>query len=65
MKDFRWNGYNKATYWNDLLGIEVTDIISDKSFINNPGSAKINSILDALCRVVSELMEIEENRNDS
>ncbi len=68
MKEFRWNDPNLHTgsFW-DTDSQEIIpykeDIRCDKSVLNNPGGFEYRVAIQALCRVVSELIELEEKRN--
>ncbi len=68
MKEFNWNGIKEhcGSFWDSDRGqIEPfhQEYKSDKELLNNRGAGFENRVaLEALCRVVSELIEIEENR---
>ncbi len=64
MKDFKWNRVHDhiGPFWDFE---EHTEIIkqetrSDASVIRNPAGYNTQLALEALCRVVAELIEIEE-----
>lgn len=68
MKEFRWNEtkMQSGSYWDTSSGEIVPykeEIRSDKSILNNTGSFELRVAVEALCRVVSELVELEEKRN--
>ena len=63
----KWNEIRESIeFWDpntlEGRGAILGKTISDKSLVNNPSQAKYDDILAALCRVVSELIEIEETR---
>ncbi len=66
--NFRWNETKEhiGHFWDsdrndvDLCHMENR---SDRSILNHPGGFEHRVALEALCRVVSELVEIEEKRN--
>ena len=68
MKKFKWNEKTSlVNYWDDdgtAFGKNFQATCINKELVNNPGTAKSDDVLRALCCIVSELMEIEENRND-
>jgi hypothetical protein len=63
VKDFRWNLETNVSRFDPRTN-EVW-YVSDSyiGVVNNPHLSKIEDVLFALCHVVSELVEIEENRN--
>lgn len=60
--DFRWNEVRQIMAWNSSDQKECQINITDKSLINNPETMKYEDLLRALCRVVSELVEIKETK---
>lgn len=65
-KDFRWNELKETKEFWDTKTCQMTPnsgIRSDKSLVTDNGGISFQEGLEALCRVVSELIEIEENRN--
>ena len=65
MNPFKWNEPKEqvGSFWNSSTGeIEEyhKEIRSDRSIINNPGGFEIRVAVEALCRVISELVELEE-----
>jgi|WetSurMetagenome_2_1015567.scaffolds.fasta_scaffold936942_2 hypothetical protein len=62
--NYKWNDDNNQNFWDNLNNIEYKLELSDKLLINNPDLASENSVLRALCRIVSELIEIEETRTN-
>jgi len=66
MSDFKWNEEKEhfGKFWDeDVIHDNHTLYQSDKQLINHPGGVEIRLAVEALCRAVSELVEIEENRN--
>lgn len=66
MKNFRWNIIppESKAFWdkeNDCL--DVCSQLSDKQILQYP-NAPLRYVLFALCRVVLDLIEIEEARNE-
>lgn len=66
-KYFKWNDMRAGhRYWDlDTNREEWTVSTTDKYLIDHPEQAKFEDVLAALCRVVSELVEIEEQRNEN
>lgn len=67
MSKFKWNNkINERNFWDADLdggrGGEITSLLTDKQIVNNPSGARFEDILRAACNVLSELIEIEENR---
>lgn len=67
MKNFKWNNLKEqwGSFWDpQSQQIESfhSEIRSNKSIVNNPSNYEIRVAVEALCRVISELVEIEENR---
>ena len=65
MKTFKWN--TKSTdiaIWDPVGGDEHIVQRTDKEFINNPFQAQYEDVLRALCRVASELIALEEQREN-
>jgi hypothetical protein len=61
--EFRWNKeVHRNRFWDKDNGCLKTELLSDKALVNNPND--LYETLHALCRVVSELMEIEERRSN-
>ena len=68
MNLFKWNESKEqaGSFWNSSTGeIEKyhREIRSDRSIINNPGGFENRVAVEALCRIVSELVKLEEDRN--
>lgn len=60
---FRWNEFNEPKYfWDTDSDEEKSVIVTDKGLINNPNQGKFEDVLRSLCRVVSELVELEEKK---
>lgn len=67
MSERRWNKVGEPMrFWDPSaqngFGGEVTKPVSDLSMIKSPGQSKFEDVLRALCRVVAELVEVEEAR---
>ena len=68
MRNYKWNEskHLQGPFWdpatNDLNYDEVADR-SDSSVIAHRSGIHIDRVVEALCRVVTELVEIEENRS--
>lgn len=66
-RTYRWNNTasRSIAFWdfetNSDTGCAPV-ITSDKNTINNPGGMRNEHVLEAMCRVVAELIEIEEKR---
>lgn len=62
---FRWNETREPyRFWDHDEQKEITSVgRSDSEIIKRPNLVKFESGLLALCRVVAELIEIEEKRN--
>lgn len=63
MKIFSWDTERSYHYWDHITKSESIKLNTDKHTINNPNNITFEDTLAALCRVVSELMRIEENRS--
>jgi hypothetical protein len=64
---FKWNLVKEhvGSIWDCNRGrIEpfITTTATDRDMIRNPGGHEHRAILESLCRVISELVEIEEKR---
>jgi hypothetical protein len=68
MSDFKWNETKEhvGRFWDsgraDVDHCHMENR-SDRSVINHPGGFEYRVTIEALCRVVSELVAIEESRN--
>lgn len=68
MKDFRWNDINDTvTFWSSGITDSGTTVrsVSPKELIKNPLKVMYTNredIIMSLCKIVSELVEIEEKR---
>lgn len=65
MKHFKWNDKTNLSViiWDHSINAEFEcPGISDKEIINNPYLVKYDSALMVICRVLSELIEIEEGK---
>jgi hypothetical protein len=61
--EFRWNKEaHRNQFWDKDNGCLKTELLPDKALVDNPND--LYETLHALCRVVSELMEIEERRSN-
>jgi ribonuclease HI len=65
-RKFKWNDLNKEDFrfWVPETNKEFYVSDSDKNIINNFNGKKVEDIVGALCRIASELIEIEESRNN-
>lgn len=67
MTEFKWNKNRKhiGGAWDDESHEMIPykeEIDSDKNILNNARGFELRIAVEALCRVVSELVKIEENR---
>ena len=64
MKPFKWNSTPTEVWvWDSIQNIEIKQLReSDLNVIKNPNFLKIEDVLRSLCKVVTELAEIEERR---
>lgn len=67
-KEFKWNTVSQPiSFWDPSPGEpqdkDRTVLMSDAELIKNPGHAKFQDVLEASCRVLSELIELEEQKN--
>ena len=68
MSEFKWNDVKShgGLFWDSDLQEVIPykeETRSDRSLINRFNGCEHRLALEALCRIVSELVEIEENRN--
>lgn len=65
-RKFKWNDLNKEDFrfWVPDTNKEFYVSDSDKNIVNNFNGKKVEDIVGALCRIASELIEIEESRNN-
>lgn len=63
-RKYRWNEENSPiTFWDHESNMEIPEKgMSDKQIVCNPNSLKFESILRAACKVLAELVELEEGR---
>lgn len=64
---FRWNRQDQSVrFWDpsvdDGQGVESETFDTDKQTLQSPGAKRFEDILQALCRVALELIELEESR---
>lgn len=63
MKKFRWNDEKQLDFfWSpvEMKDFELTR--SDAQIVRAPKSVKMDTVLLAVCRVLAELIDLEEER---
>lgn len=61
---FKWNEKNtKSTIWNAEVGTKEIRPFSPKEIIQSPNLHQFEGIISALCKTVTELMTLEEERD--
>jgi len=61
---FKWNEKNtKSTIWNAEIGSKEIRPFSPKEIIISPNLHQFEGIISALCKTVTELMALEEERD--
>jgi hypothetical protein len=64
-QDFNWNNKNtKSRFWDSEIGNSVIKEFSPKEIISNPNYHQIEAVVSSLCKVVNELVIIEEERTN-
>lgn len=62
-QDFNWNKENtKSRFWDAEKGGQVIKEFAPAQIIKNPNYHQLESVVAALTKVVSELVELEEAR---
>lgn len=60
---FKWNESTvKSRFWNAQIGNHEIKTFTPKEIINNPNHHQFEGIVSALCKTVSELVTLEEER---
>jgi hypothetical protein len=61
---FKWDVKNtKSTIWNADIGSKEIREFSPKEILTTPNFHQFEGIVSALCKAVTELIAIEEERN--
>jgi hypothetical protein len=64
MKKYKWNEEgSRGVFWDWESKSDTLKLLSNKQLVNDPNQAVFVDVIRSLCLVVSELIEIEENRN--
>lgn len=59
---FKWNEKTDRTFWDHQNECEILVGKSDAEIVKDPSGGEFHTILGAVCRVLAELVEIEESR---
>jgi hypothetical protein len=62
-QDFNWDKENtKSRFWDSERGGQVIKEFAPVQIVKNPNYHQIESVVSALCKVVAELVSLEEAR---